>query len=253
MLKWVKLMQKRGLWQYARVAVVAALVVLAVGAGTAFAETSNSSNYQVIDTQFNAGTMDACSGSYCARASIGDPAAGTSTAPASTAQFGTVTDSEPLLEVIVDAGVTNLGVLDTEHTATKTSIVRVRNHLSNGYIIQVVGDPPKYKNHVMATSSSPAESSLGVEQFGINAVANTVPSVGADPVQVPSSEFSFGYVEAGYGTPNRFKYSSGDIVARSDKASGRTDFTLSMIVNVSNMTPAGHFQGEYSVVVTPVY
>lgn len=247
-------MQKRGLWQYARFVAVAALIAASVGAGTAFAETSNSTNYQVIDTQFNAGTMDGCSGSYCARASIGDIVANESKTSASTAQFGSQPEgAEPLLEVIVDPGETNLGVLDTEHTATKTSIIRVRNYLSNGYIVQVVGTPPKYKNHVMATAGSPTESTPGVEQFGMNVVANTTPNVGANPVQVPSGDFSFGTVEVGYDTPNRFKYASGDIVARSTKSSGRTDYTLSMIVNVSNMTPAGHFQGEYSIVVTPVY
>lgn len=219
------------------------------------AETSSSAHYQVSDTEFSPTSNPVgCSGQYCARASIGDMTeGGDSKNTTSTAKFGSLRDSDPLLEVIVDPGVSNLGVLSAESTSYKTMTVRVRNYLSDGYTLQVVGAPPKYGNHTLSTPTTPTTSTPGTEQFGINATANTTPSVGADPTQVPSGQYSFGKVNDDYKIQNKFKYISGDTVARSDSESGRTDYTISMIVNVSNSTPAGHYTGDFSVVVIPVY
>lgn len=178
---------------------------------------------------------------------------GKSKSTGSTAQFGTVTDSEPLLEVIVDPGDSNLGVLSAESTAYKTTSIRIRSYLSSGYTLQIVGNPPKYGGHTLNAPSTPTSALPGTEQFGINAVANTTPNVGADPLQVPSSQTSFGVVGDDYKTPNKFKYVSGDEVARSDSESGETNYTISMIVNVANNTPAGHYSGDFSAVVVPVY
>lgn len=249
----IKLMQKWRLRDYLA-ALLLVVFALSVTTGTVFAETSNSPNYQVTETEFNAGsTLENCSASYCARASIGDMTAGKATTAGGTATFGSLVDGEPLLEVIVNTGESNLGVLTTEATATKTMIVQIRSYLSGGYVLQIVGTPPKYKDHMLDTPSTPTAADPGTEQFGINAAANTTPSVGAEPVQVPSSQTSFGFVTDDYNTPNLFKYASGDVVGRSLTESGRTDYTISMIVNISNTTPAGHFAGDFSAVVIPVY
>lgn len=227
-------------------------------ASNAFAVTSSSSNYQVTETEFGSmSNTESCSGQYCARASIGDMSGGKSKSSGgegSTAQFGTIAaESEPLLEVIVDPGESNLGVLSAEQTSYKTTTVKIRNYQSGGYMLQIVGNPPKYGSHTLNAPSTPTSSQPGTEQFGINAAANTIPTVGAAPVQVPSAQTSFGAATDDYKTPNMFKYTSGDVVAQSDTESGRTDYTISMIVNVSNKTPAGHYTGEFSAVVIPVY
>ncbi len=227
---------------------------MSVTAGTAFAETSNSTNYQVTESEFNSGSsQQSCSGQYCARASIGDMTAGSSKSNGGTATFGSVVDGEPLLEVIVNQGESNLGVLTTETTATKTMVVQIRNYLSGGYILQIVGDPPRYGTHTLSTPATPTAATPGTEQFAINAAANTTPNVGSAPVQLPSGQTSFGFVADDYHTPDLFKYTSGDVVARSNTESGRTDYTISMIVNISNATPAGHFSSDFSAVVIPVY
>ena len=230
-----------------------AIMIVVGSPRVVFANTSSSPNYQLSESEFNSGASpEVCSGSYCARISIGSTS-GESKNATSTAVFGPITTDEPFLDVIVDPGVSNLGILDAEHTASKTMVVRIRNYLSNGYVLQIVGDPPKYSGHTLATNATPTAATQGTEQFGINAAVNTVPNVGALPVQVPSGEFSFGQVNSGYDTANLFQYTSGDTIAHSTSQSGRTDFTVSMIVNVSNKTPAGHYTGEYSAVVIPVY
>ena len=229
--------------------------VVVGGATSVMAQTSSSANYQATETQFSSGaTLESCSVQYCAKATIGDMAAGGKSAAGSTsAQFGTETPEEPLLEVIVDPGQSDLGELTTDKTSSKTMTVRIRNYLSGGYTLQIVGGAPKYGNHTLATPSSPTASKPGTEQFAINAAANTAPNIGAAPLQVPSNQTSFGKVEDNYKTPNLFKYLSGEVVGRSLTESGRTDYTISMIVNVSNSTPAGHYSGDFSAVVIPVY
>lgn len=246
-------MQIRGLRQYVQL-VLLAVVVISVGTGTMAAALSSSNSYQVTETEFGASSsLETCSGQYCSQTSIGDMTAGHATSPTYRTKFGSITNSEPLLEVIVEPGVSDLGMLTAEQTATKTTIVRIRNYLSGGYTLQVVGDAPKYNGHSLATPSTPAASAPGTEQFAINAVANTTPNIGANPVQVPSGQTSFGVVNDGYNTPNLFKYVSGSTLAHSTSESGRTDYTISMIVNISNKTPAGHYSGDFAAVVIPVY
>lgn len=246
-------MQKKRLWGWvAGVLLATGMIVGNVPA--VFAVTSSSANYQVTELEFGSSTnQESCSNEYCARASIGDVAAGRSAGTTTAATFGSVTPDEPVLEVIVDPGASHLGMLSTTETATKESTIRVRNYMSGGYMLQIIGDAPKYGNHKLATSASPVASTPGKEQFGINLVANTTPGLGKNPEQVPSNETSFGEVEAAYRTPDRFKFNSGDVVARSDSESGRTDYTISMVINISNSTPAGHYTGDFSAVVIPVY
>lgn len=231
-----------------------AVLVISGNTNTVFAVTSSSNNYQVTETELG-GTSSSqnCSASYCAKASIGNMASGKSTNSGGSASFGPITDSEPLLEVIVNPGNSDLGDLTTERTATKTTTVQVRNYLSGGYMVQVIGNPPKYKDHTLSTPSTPTTSRPGTEQFAINAAANTAPQIGAGVVQFPDNLTSFGIVNDNYATANMFMYHSGDVVAHSTTESGQSNYTISMIVNVSSQTPAGHFSGDFSAVVIPVY
>lgn len=246
-------MQKQGMVYYAKLTLLAVLLVCA-GAGTVAATTATSPSYQVTETEFGSSSSDpTCSNGYCARTSIGGVATGESASSSHKAVFGSIVDSEPLLEVIIDTGTSDLGILSSTKTATKTMVVRVRNYLSEGYMLQIVGDPPKVKGHSLSSPSTPTSSTPGKEQFAINAAANTIPSVGADAKQVPSESTSFGVVNGNYNVPNLFKYTSGDVVAHSNSSSGRTDYTISMIVNVSNDTPAGHYTGDFAAVVIPNY
>ncbi|MEO7905091.1 MAG: hypothetical protein ABIR91_04840 [Candidatus Saccharimonadales bacterium] len=246
-------MRTRSLWQYAKF-VLLVTVVTCGGTVTAHATTATSPSYQMTESEFGSiNNQDSCSGEYCARMSIGSVNSGSGGSAKYSAKFGPITDDEPSLEVIVEPGVSDLGELTTSKTAFKTMMVKVRSYLSDGYTLQISGTPPSIKGHTLATPSVPTVSKPGTEQFGINATINTAPEVGAAPVQMPSSDFSYGAVEQGYATANMFKYSSQDVVAKSLSESGRTDYTISMIINVSNATPAGHYDSEFAAVVIPVF
>jgi len=210
-----------------------------------------SDGYMIDEAQFgNGASLEDCSENYCAKTSSGDLTVGRGSSANFSAQFGANTTDEPLLEVITQAGNQDLGVLDVGQTSVASSFIKVRSYLSNGYILQIAGSPPKMDSHTLEAMSALDTSQMGLEQFGINLVENTIPIVGADPVQ---QEFGAGVVESGYNTANAFKYIDGDIVAHSDASAGQTDYTMSMIFNISNVTPGGQYKGSLSAVVVPIY
>lgn len=244
-------MQKPRVWRGIAVGLIVGLVALG-GANAVHAETSSSPNYQMTETQFSA-SQQSCSGQYCAQTSIGSPASGTPTA-SSTAKFEDITNNNPLLDVIIEPGDSNLGTLTTQGTATKTTIIKVRSYLiGGGYELQIMGDPPNYNGHTLNALTTPTNSSPGTEQFGMNTVANTSPAIGANPLQTPDGQQIFGIATPDYQTANKFKYVSGDTVGKGVTSSGQTDYTLSMIVNISSATPAGHYTGDFMAMVVPVY
>ena len=246
-------MRKRSFWREGILLLFAVVLAASVHFGVAMAETSSSAHYQVTQTEFgSSSTESSCSDAYCASTGIGSVAGATSNT-ANTANFGQVTSSHPELLVSVDGGSSDLGLLSSDKTATKTMTVQVESYLSGGYALQILGNPPKYNGHTLKSLTTPTASKAGMEQFGINVVANTSPSLGADPVQVPSRSTSFGIANDNYKTANKFMYASGDTIAHSPKASGQTTYTISMIVNISNATPAGHYLTDLSAVVVPTY
>ena len=231
---------------------LAVMLVVASGAGTANAITSSSNNYQMTETQFGS-TQKSCSGQYCAQASIGEVTDGVSIAD-STAQFEDITNNEPFLDMILEPGDSNLGVLTTQATATKTTSIKIRSYLiSGGYSLQIIGTPPKFDGHTLNTPTTPTASTPGTEMFGINVVANTSPNVGANPIQVPADQQVFGVAHDNYKTPNKFMYQSEDVIARGQTDSGRTDYTVSMVVNIANSTPAGKYTGDFTAMLIPAY
>ena len=219
-----------------------------------FATTSTSPSYQLSEPEFGAGSaLETCSGQYCAQATIGSLTGEDATSPSYTASFGPLsTDSEPSLDIIVNPGDSNLGILSTDSTAWITASVQVRSHLAGGYYLQVYGSAPTYADHTLRTPSSPIASTPGEEQFAINAVANTTPNIGLDPVYTSSTPLEGGTVlTENYRTADTFMYQSGDTLAEVTGESSQIQFTISMIVNVSGSTPAGHYSGDFSAVVTP--
>ena len=245
-------MRIRRLGRYSLQALILACVIgVGASASQVMAQSSNSKSYQMVETEFGSGGLsESCSDGFCATTSIGQAGSGSSaTAP----EFMKAAYTEPILEMIITTGESNLGELTTERTATKIMNVKIRNYLSGGYMLQIIGDPPKYNDHALATPSVPTASKPGSEQFGMNIVKNATPNIGADPVQEPADAGVFGEAEPGYATANMFKYASGDVFARSTQDSGGTDYTITMIVNISNATPSGHYAGDFSAVLIPAY
>ncbi len=221
---------------------------------TAVAPQSSSTNYQVNEVFLGAGgSLNSCSGSYCSKQAVGETAVGNTSSNNYQAQAGFNTDRTPYLQFVVSNPNTDVGVLSTGAATTTTNSFKVKDYLSQGYQVVSLSNAPQYNSYILHNLTSPTTSSPGTEQFGINLVANTSPSVGSNPVQVPSSSTSFGLVSSGYNTPNQFKYVPGDTIAYSTKSSGETDFTISYLYNISTTTPGGYYKFNEQLVATATY
>lgn len=220
---------------------------------------SNSTNYQVNEVFFGTGgQLNACSTSYCSKQAAGETTVGNTASTNYQAQGGFNTDRTPSLEFIVSAANINLGVLNSGTTATASATFSVKTYLASGYAVTNASNPPTNGAYTMNALVTPTASNSSQEQFGINVVANTTGcgapvNFGANPVQVPSSVFSFGAAATGYNTCGLFKYVNGDTIASSSKSSGETDYTISYIFNVSRLTPGGVYAMNHIIVATSTF
>lgn len=216
---------------------------------------SSSPNYKIEESYFGVGgELDASSPSYRSQQSAGETGVGNSSSTNYQANAGFNTKDEPYLEVYVTGGATDLGDLSASTTATTTSTFYVRAYLASGYSVIIASDPPSYGSEQIDPLPSQTASSAGTEQFGINLKANTSPATfGANPSQAPDSSFGYGYAAPGYDTANVYRYIKDDVIARSDKSSGRTDYTISYIYNISTLSPAGTYVFTQDLVVVGTY
>jgi len=232
-------------------------LLIALGAtGGVTALQASSTTYGVDETFFgNGGELNACSTTYCTKQTAGDLGVGNTKSTTYQAQAGSlITDRTPYLEFVVNNTNVNLGTLTTTTTATATASFYVKTYLAGGYVVINSSPGPQNNGYTMHGLTSATGSSIGNEQFGINLVANTSPTTfGAGPAQAPDSTFSFGQVSAGYNTPNLFKYVNGDTVAFSNSSSGETDYTVSYIYNISNITPGGTYILQHNLVATSTF
>jgi hypothetical protein len=130
---------------------------------------------------------------------------------------------------------TDMGQLETDSTLVARSQMSVGTNATGGFAITSVGIPLAAGTSVIDGMSVPSESVPGSNQFGINLVANTTPAVGEDP----EGEWANAVPSPDYGTPDQYKYVSGDVIAESPNVSLMKKFTISYIVNASPGLRAG--------------
>jgi len=254
-------------WRKIVFTVVVGVLPLA-SVGLVRATTYTSTHYQVNQILFGSGGSTGStfhSTNYNSQVSIGEVGVGNTKGNIYQAYSGYNTNDAPYLQFIVNSSSTNLGYLSSSSVATATGTFSIRDYLSQGYIVETDSPPPANAFHTITALSTASLSAPGTEQFGMNLVANTSPSIGAAPVQNPSSVFSFGSVTsgapgpngtsvaAGYSTANYFKYNSGDIIAASNQSSGETDYTISYITNISSSTAAGAYTFNQVLIALPTY
>ena len=243
----------------AKVLVLSVLVAFSSGA-IASASQSSSASYSIDNTFFGSGGTldDTCSSSYCAKQSLGETAVGASNSASYGIQAGNNTDRDTYLEMKVNSSSTNLGQLSTGQASYTTGTFSVKAYLASGYTVVNASPGPTYATHTLANIATPNASAVGTEQFGINLVANNAGcgapgTFGADPIQAPDSTFGFGQAAAGYDTCGLFKYNNHDVIAYSNSSSGETDYTISYLFNISNVTPAGEYHLNHVLVATATF
>jgi hypothetical protein len=230
---------------------------------------SCSSNYEVNEVFFGsgggygygAGSASTCSTNYCADEALGETGVGNTAGTTYQAQAGFNTFRTPSLTFVVSTVSTNLGVLTTTTTGTTTTNFSIQTYLASGYTISTYGSPPKMGSYAMATPGSATASTPGTEQFGVNLVADNSPAalngVSANPSCATSGYCTLGTISIGsnYNQMNKYYYpaSGSDTLVTSSSSSGTTDYTISYIFNVSNLTPGGTYSFNQSLVATSTF
>lgn len=211
-----------------------------------------SQNYQLSETTVGSGGLEQSSSSnYQVSNSTGDLSIGTSASANYQIQAGSKTTNDPALSFTFNNPNANFNDFSPTTASTATATFSISNYTSYGYIVQIFGNAPTNGTHTIAAMATTGTSQTGIEQFGINLVANTLPvSVGANP---NNGQFGFGTIATNYSTSNSYRYVSGETIAQAPKSSGMTTYTISYLVNVASITPGGKYTSNQTMIITGTY
>jgi hypothetical protein len=140
-------------------------------------------------------------------------------------------------------------------TATATSQMAASTNAGSGYIITVNGPTLTSGANTIPGIVSPAASTHGIGQFGLNLKANTTATstvaIGTEVAPTPDGVIYKGQSVplSGYDTADTFKYVTGNTVANS--ANGGAGGTNAQIFTVSQ--PAGTYTSTLTYICTPTY
>jgi hypothetical protein len=268
-----KMKDMRAWKRYIAIGMAAQLVMLGDVAATAGDPGSASSSYSMTESQFGGGgNFSSQSAGYSfvptvddGGATLGEAAVGGSSSVNYSSGAGFNTTAQPGLSMIVGTSAIDFGNVSVGVMANATAVFSVKNYTSYGYVVTVIGAPPIYSGngHALTALATDTAYNASAEQFGINLVLNTVAGVGANPVQVPTSSFSYGVAGDGttgtygttrpYTTSDKWRFASGETVASAPKTSGETDYTVTFMMNAIQTTPGGKYSGGFDLVATGSY
>lgn len=130
----------------------------------------------------------------------------------------------------------NFGNLTPVATSSSESQMLIATNARNGYSIQVNGSSLTSGNNVISPLSAASIATPGVDQFGLNLVANSQPAIGGNALG-PGS----GAPLSPYSQPNVFKFTNGDVVASSNTVSDLREYTISYIIDINSSQPPGYY------------
>ncbi len=172
------------------------------------------------------------------------------------------TNSIPDCTTATSGSITFNQLFSPTATATATSQLAASTNALSGYAITVSGPTlTSGANTVPAVGATPAVSSIGSGQFGMNLVANTTPAIGTAVTPAPNGTNFWGKPSTNFGTNDSFTFapSALNAIAASDNGTGTghpTDsqiYTASYIVNVSGSQVAGTYTTTLTYICTPTF
>ncbi len=212
------------------------------------AHVMSSQNYRINVDSINIGGGKQASGNYRNENTAGEIATGISSSISykMSAGYQAMWDYPPGLAFVISDNTADLGILSIIGASTDTTSFSVSTNAVGGYVVCISGDTLTLNvgGHDIDALTGQTASSPGTEQFGINLVANSNPSVGANP------SGGRGVAASDYDTANQFKYVSGDTIASADIYSQNTDFIISYLGNMSNATAAGNYRTNLTLIAT---
>lgn len=219
-----------------------------------YATPQASSHYVFNESSIGSGGLNnSASASYTGFDAIGSIGIGSSASTNYQVASGPVTPFDPALSVSINGTVNFATAFSAAAASTATTTFTVSNYTTYGYVAQIYGNTPTNGTTSITAmgTTSPTASAAGTSQFGINLVANTLPtSVGAN---LSNGQFGYGTVTANYNTANVYRYVSGETIAQATKNSGITTYTITYVVNVPALTPGGIYTTNQTLIVTGTY
>lgn len=227
-------------------------IIVAATPWGALAVTSVSPNMEITESIVGGGGLvNEKSTNLQAGESIGDIGIGHSISANLGLDTGYTTTADPTLSLTVIDSNLNFGVFSPGAATTLTSRFSVSNYTSYGYAIQIVGNTPTNGSHSLTALSTSTPSQVGVEQYGLNLVANASPlAFGANPDNGVNGQ---GAAVGDYAAANNYKYVPGETVAAASKSSGLTTYTVSQVINVTNLTPGGQYSSVQTIICIGMY
>lgn len=139
-------------------------------------------------------------------------------------------------------GFVSFGELSRVQARAATSQMLASTNAPYGYSITLAGSTMTAGNNVIPAMNG-GPSIPGVSQFGLNARANSNPSVGLEPdgpgLTMPT---------AAYNAPNNFRFQSGEIIASSGTTDDFRKLTVSYIVNRDGQQQPGRYVATISYI-----
>ena len=213
----------------------------------------SSSHYNFVETSLGgSGLLGASSANYQAAATSAILGVDTTSSSSFQIKAGNQTTNDPALSFAVNSPNVSFGTFSPTAATTATTTFQVSDYTSFGYVVEIFGTPPTQNSHTISAMSTTGTSQSGTEQFGINLVANTSPvnPLGANP---DHGQFGFGSAATNYNTANNYRFVSGETIASAPKSSGITIYTISYILNVASITPAGQYVGNQTILCVGTY
>jgi len=144
--------------------------------------------------------------------------------------------------------VIDLGDLNTSRVSHGSSQMIAATNAEFGLAIAVYGTTMTSGNNVIPALATPTVSAPGNAQFGLNLRDNSNPNTGLEPSGVGLTNPT-----ATYDTPNRYAFSSGDVVATSPAATDTRKLTSSYIVNISSNQAPGIYTATMTYICTATF
>lgn len=130
-----------------------------------------------------------------------------------------------------------LGALSSSAVTSGTHTVTLATNAASGLTLSYSGTTLTSGGNTITAMSTAAASSVGTEQFGINAKDNATPNVGAEC----SGTAPIAAAATGYSTADSFKFVTGETVISSAGGINSTSCTISYIANILGSTEAGSY------------
>lgn len=142
----------------------------------------------------------------------------------------------------------DFGSFSASAASTGTSVMAASTNANSGYSITVNGATLTSGGNTISALASQTASSPGSEQFGLNLVSNSSPSVGS-----AVSGTGSGTATANYGTTNQFRFVTGDSVGSASASTNANTFTVSYLVNIGGATEPGTYTATMTYICTATF